>query len=50
MAQYQLTASNTVIRTADLAYIPDDPANRDRIEYEKWLADGGEPDPYVPPP
>lgn len=49
MADYQLTDSDIVIRTADGAYIPNDPANRDRIEYEQWLADGGVPDPYVPP-
>lgn len=48
MADYQLTATDTVIRTADQAWIPNDPANRDRIEYEQWLADGGVPDPYVP--
>ena len=50
MADYQLTASNFVIRTHDGAFIPNDPANRDRVEYDKWLADGGIPDPYVPPP
>lgn len=50
MADYQLTASDTVIRTADQAAIPNDPANRDRIEYNQWLADGGVPDPYVAPP
>ena len=51
MADYQLTATDsTVIRTADGACIPNDPANRDWVEYQKWLADGGVPDPYVEPP
>lgn len=49
MAEYQLTATESVIRTADGASIPNDPANRDRAEYEQWLADGGVPDPYVEP-
>jgi hypothetical protein len=48
MADYQLTAYESVIRTADQACIPNDPANRDWVEYQKWLADGGVPDP-VPP-
>jgi hypothetical protein len=50
MAEYQLTATDAVIRTADKVVIPNDPENRDRIEYEKWLADGGVPDPYKKPP
>jgi hypothetical protein len=49
MADYQLTATDIVIRTADGASIPNDPANRDRIEYDEWLAAGGVPDPYKPP-
>ncbi|MEY9179735.1 hypothetical protein [Bradyrhizobium sp. USDA 313] len=50
MADYQLTATDRiVIRTVDSANIPNDPANRDWQEYERWLADGGVPDPYVPP-
>ena len=49
MAEYRLTNVDVVIRAADEAHIPNDPANRDRAEYEQWLADGGVPDPYVAP-
>jgi hypothetical protein len=49
MADYQLTATDAVIRTEDGACIPNDPANRDWVEYQEWLTDGGVPDPYVPP-
>jgi hypothetical protein len=51
MADYQLTATeSSVIRTADQACIPNDPANRDWALYQQWLEDGGVPDPYVAPP
>lgn len=49
MADYQLTATDAVIRTADQAHIPNDPNNRDRAEYGQWLAAGGVPDPVKPP-
>ena len=49
MADYQLTATESVTRTADGASIPNDPANRDYAEYLQWVEDGGVPDPYVPP-
>ena len=43
------SAPNMVIRDADQAYIPFDPANRDYQEYLKWLDEGNEPTPYAPP-
>jgi hypothetical protein len=59
MAEYQQLndpmsggIATTVLRRADGATIPDDPANRDRAKYTQWLADGGVPDPAspIPPP
>ena len=49
MGKYQLTGGSEVIRS-DGATIPNDPRNRDRIEYGAWLVAGNTPDPYVPPP
>src|SRR5207342_1867950 len=49
MAEYQLTATDVVIRTSDGASIPADPANRDYAEYLAWVEAGNVPDPYVPP-
>lgn len=50
MAEYQLTATDAVvIRTDDQAHIPNDESNRDWIEYQAWLAEGGVPDPYKKP-
>jgi hypothetical protein len=50
MADYQLIEkSDVVFRVTDEKFIPNDPANSDRIEYEQWLADGGVPDPQMSP-
>jgi hypothetical protein len=52
MADYRLASEDpdgSVIRTADMACIPNDPANRDWIEYQGWLEEGNTPDPYAKP-
>ena len=44
------TITNTVsvvIRIADNAFIPFDPANTDAKEFAKWLSEGGIPEPAV---
>ena len=48
MPDYQLTDSTIVIRLADGANIPNDPANADYQRYEQWLAAGGVPLPLKP--
>lgn len=35
--------NNTVVRVADNAFIPFDPANTDFQEYQKWIALGNQP-------
>ena len=42
--------SSTVLRFSDQAYIPDDPANRDRGIYTQYVEDGGVTDPPDPLP
>jgi hypothetical protein len=49
MAEYKLMKNDVIIRTKDGAFIPNDDTNRDRAEYNDWLAAGNTPDPYVPP-
>jgi len=49
---YQLTIGNAILRIADNAFIPPDPANTDYADYLAWLEAGNTPDPApipVPP-
>ena len=49
MTAYKLVPFG-VVRVADGACIPPDPANRDWRLYQAWLAAGNEPLPADPPP
>lgn len=46
---YQLTHTTDILRQADQAYIPTDPANTDYADYLLWCEEGNTPDPFVPP-
>jgi hypothetical protein len=39
-------SSSIIQRTADTAFIPFDPGNRDYVAYLAWLAQGNTPDPH----
>ena len=52
MAEYQQLIdpmtneiSTTILRVADQAFIPNDPANRDYQAYLEWVAAGNKADP-----
>jgi len=47
---YQLTTSTSILRLADNAFIPFDPANTDYQAYLAWLEEGNEPLPAPEPP
>jgi len=46
---YQLTQNGYILRLADNAFIPPDPANTDYAAYLAWLAEGNEPLPAPEP-
>jgi hypothetical protein len=45
MAKYRLAPNGMIVRNEDEAWIPPDPGNKDRQEYEDWLKQGNTPDP-----
>ncbi|WP_085683317.1 MULTISPECIES: hypothetical protein [unclassified Pseudomonas] len=46
---YQLTSFG-VLRLSDSAFIPQEPSNRDWVEYQEWLVSGGQVLPLDLPP
>jgi hypothetical protein len=46
---YQLTTGDTILRLADNAFIPQDPANTDYAAYLAWLEAGNTPEPAPEP-
>jgi hypothetical protein len=46
---YQLTTGETILRIADNAFIPPDPANVDFAAYLEWLEAGNTPSPAPEP-
>jgi hypothetical protein len=46
---YQLTTSDTILRLADNASIPPDPANTDYAAYLEWVEAGNTPEPAPEP-
>ena len=48
---YQLTTGETILRLADNAFIPPDPANTDYAAYLAWVEAGNTPEPApIPEP
>jgi hypothetical protein len=46
---YQLTTGDTILRLADNAFIPPDPANTDYQQFLAWKAEGNTPEPAPAP-
>ena len=47
---YRLTTSDCILRLADNAFIPPDPANTDYAAYLTWVEAGNTPEPAPEPP